>query len=561
MAIIKHKPVKNSNYGTALEYVMFQHNEDTGELIRDELGQKILRDEYYLDGINVEPMSYAQECVALNNKYRKNQTERDVKAHHYIISFDPKDVTEHGLTGERTQALGVEFAKKYFPGFQTIVCTHMDGSQHSGNIHVHIFFNSLRKYDVSPEPFLETPKDCKAGYKHHETKAYMNTLKQAVMDLCEREGLNQVDLLSEPAVKITEQEYMANKIGQRNLDKTNEEIIEAGLNPRKTKFQTQKQMLRDAIDKILETATSYEEFKDLLWEEYNITATESRGSITYKHPERNQNIRGRTLGAHYEKDYILEKCAANQMAVSQETEKVTTVEPIKSEPNIIEPTIEAHHKPHLYDPTYDYRSDPITVIYIQTRLRLVVDLQACIKAQQNPAYAEKVKITNLQQMAETLIYVEEHGFDSVQYIHSENSKLADQAATADNTLKQYEAALKDINAQIHYTGSYLANRSIYTDMLKSPDKKTFRQEHLESITAYEEARSFLKEKNNDNKFPSMKTLKATKEKLNQQISEQRQICNNLKRQASDLSIISQNVDAMLDIKEPHTRQKAKDISL
>ena len=108
MAIIKHKPVKNSNYGAALEYVMFQHNEETGEIIRDEYGQKILREEYYLDGINVDPMRYAQECVALNKQYKKNQTERDVKAHHYIISFDPQDSKENGLTGKRAQELGVD---------------------------------------------------------------------------------------------------------------------------------------------------------------------------------------------------------------------------------------------------------------------------------------------------------------------------------------------------------------------------------------------------------------------------------------------------------------------
>ena len=44
-------------------------------------------------------------------------------------------------------------------------------------------------------------------------------------------------------------------------------------------------------------------------------------------------------------------------------------------------------------------------LYIKSNLRLVVNLQDCVKAQQNYAYAQKVKISNLQQMAQTVLYV------------------------------------------------------------------------------------------------------------------------------------------------------------
>ena len=35
-----------------------------------------------------------------------------------------------------------------------------------------------------------------------------------------------------------------------------------------------------------------------------------------------------------------------------------------------------------------------------------------VKAMQNEAYARNVKISNLQQMANTLIYIQEHGYDT-----------------------------------------------------------------------------------------------------------------------------------------------------
>ena len=148
MAILKHLSSKSANYGKALEYLIFQHDERSGQPLRDENGNRMLREEYYLDGMNCDPFSFDKECEMLNANFHKNQTRGEIKSHHYIISFDPKDVTECGLTGEKAQALGREFAERFFAGHQALICTHTDGHNNSGNIHVHIVINSLRKLDV-----------------------------------------------------------------------------------------------------------------------------------------------------------------------------------------------------------------------------------------------------------------------------------------------------------------------------------------------------------------------------------------------------------------------------
>ena len=54
----------------------------------------------------------------------------------------------------------------------------------------------------------------------------------------------------------------------------------------------------------------------------------------------------------------------------------------------------------------------MTILYVRSHLRLVVNLQTNVKAMQSPAYAHRVKLSNLQQMANTIIYVQEHGFDT-----------------------------------------------------------------------------------------------------------------------------------------------------
>ena len=226
MAVIKHIASKNADYGESERYLIFQHNEYTQKPILDDEGHMILRDEYYLDGLNCDPFTFASECQELNSYYHKNKNFNEIKSHHYIISFDPKDREECGLTGERAQQLGLTFAKKNFPGHQALVCTHTDGHNESGNIHVHIVINSLRKYDVPQEPYMEFDCESKAGYKHHLSTAYLAHLKQDVMDMCQKEGLHQVDLLSPAERKITEKEYWAQRRGQEKLDKLNQKMLE-----------------------------------------------------------------------------------------------------------------------------------------------------------------------------------------------------------------------------------------------------------------------------------------------------------------------------------------------
>lgn len=218
MAILKHIASKNADYGEAQRYLIFQYDESTKKPLLDENGHLQPREEYYLDGINCDPFTFDTECMELNAAYHKNQNYNEIKSHHYILSFDPNDKDEHGLTGERAQQLGLEYTKKNFPGHQALVCTHTDGHNGSGNIHVHIVINSLRKFDVERQDFMERPCDSLAGNKHHLTKKYLIHLKQEVMDMCRRENLNQVDLLTPAERKITEKEYWANRRGQEKLD-------------------------------------------------------------------------------------------------------------------------------------------------------------------------------------------------------------------------------------------------------------------------------------------------------------------------------------------------------
>ena len=131
MAIVKHIKSRNANYSAAINYLLFEHDEKTGKKIVDESGRSILRKEFYMDGLNCDPMSFDKECELTNAHFHKNKKREDIKSHHYIISYDPADVTENGLTGKRAQAISLELAKQMFPGYQALVVTHTDGHNES----------------------------------------------------------------------------------------------------------------------------------------------------------------------------------------------------------------------------------------------------------------------------------------------------------------------------------------------------------------------------------------------------------------------------------------------
>ena len=533
MAVIKHIASKNADYGESERYLIFQHNEYTQKPILDDEGHMILRDEYYLDGLNCDPFTFASECQELNSYYHKNKNFNEIKSHHYIISFDPKDREECGLTGERAQQLGLTFAKKNFPGHQALVCTHTDGHNESGNIHVHIVINSLRKYDVPQELYMEFDCESKAGYKHHLSTAYLAHLKQDVMDMCQKEGLHQVDLLSPAERKITEKEYWAQRRGQETLDKLNQKMLEDGITPKETRYQTEKQFLRDAIDDAASTAKSPEEFAQILDKKYHIIFKISRNRYSYLHPGRKKYITGRNLGTRYEEDFLLQTFKENAKSLSDRKMKIE------------EPQVTATTKDLQTALSPDASDIPVPFIFIKSDLRLVIDLQTCIKAQQSEAYAQKVKLSNLKQMAQTVAYIQEHGYNSLEDFHTALDQASDQASAARKSLKDTEQQLKDVNEQIHFTGQYLAYKNVYADYRKSRNKNKFYEEHRAELSLYDTALRTLKEKSAGNKLPSMKALYAEKDQLIELQDSQREDFSNRRDYERELRTVSANIDMIL----------------
>lgn len=523
MAIIKHIKIRNSNYDAATDYLCFKHDEFTNKPILNEHGQMIPRDEYLLDGLNCDPFNFGRECESTNAYFKKNNTRSEVKAHHYIISFDPRDKDENGLTPERAQELGKEFASKNFPGHQTIICTHPDGHNSAGNIHVHIVINSIRKYDVPQQSFMERPGDAKAGNKHRSTNKLLEHLKQETMYLCQREQFYQVDLLSLAKIRITDREYWAQRKGQKKLDEENVEKIESGITPDRTEFETENGFLRRVITATLDDSNSMEEFQKKLFENYGIAVHESRGRISYKLPDKDKPIRGRQLGTNFEKEFIQNFLLK------------------KNIPTINIPI------------TTDTKAPDKKTTHTSKSIRLIVDIEANIKAQQNRFYAQKVKVGNLQQMSKTLAFLQENGIGTLEELEQLLSSTQIDFDEKRISLQDTEDRLKTVNLLIKNSGQYLTYKKIYGEYLKAKNKKKFREDHESEILLYEAARKELKQLTNGKKIPSLKQLRKEKEELMKKKNQEYEDYSFSRAKLRELQTIHSNVNSILNKK--HSQEK------
>lgn len=523
MAVIKHISIKNASYNATVDYLTTQHDEFTNKPILDEHGRRIPREEFLLDGINCDPESFHQECQELNARYNQNQTRADIKAHHYILSFDPRDRDENGLTPEQAQQLAIAFAKKNFPGHQTIVCTHPDGHNSAGNIHTHIVINSVRALDVERQDFMERPADSLAGKKHHVTKDFLKYLKQETMNLCQQEGFYQVDLLSPAKIRVTDREYWAQRKGQHALDQSNAEQLTNGVTPTKTVFETDKGYLRRVISSIISDCRSYDEFQKKLYEQYGIEVHESRKQISFLLPDHRKPIRGKSLGTDFERISIERSIFKSSLVID---------------------TVTA--------PTGDKFA---SVLHDGRRITIVVQLELDIKAMQNPFYAQKVKLSNLNKLVESHNFMVEHGLQEMTDIESLLPSTATDTSEKRASLKETQDRLKVVRDMIRYSGQYYANKKVYNEFRNARNKVKFREEHLPEIMLYESARKSLKELSGGNPIPSLKALREERDQLVATNNAQYETYSFARSKLYELQAIHQNLSTYIKEKTLEKNQE------
>ena len=529
MATFKHISSKNADYGAAEQYLTFEHDEFTMKPTLDGNGRLVLRDDYRISSLNCGGEDFAIACMRSNLKYGKNQKREDVKSHHYIISFDPRDAQDNGLTVDRAQQLGEQFCKEHFPGHQALVCTHPDGHNHSGNIHVHIVINSLRIAEVPLLPYMERPADTREGCKHRCTDAAMEYFKAEVMEMCHRENLYQIDLLNGSKNRVTEREYWAKRKGQAALDKENASQAATGEPPKLTKFETDKEKLRRTIRAALSSAISFEDFSGKLLQQ-GVTVKESRGRLSYLTPDRTKPITARKLGDDFDRAAVLEALTLNAQNAARAAEKPL---PKEEYPRSIKDRLQ-RNKAAINAPKND-------------GVQRMVDREAKRAEGKGIGYDRWAAVHNLKQMAATMSIYEESGFSSPEELEAALAAASAGLHETTGKLKAVESTLrekKDLQKQLL---AYIKTKPA-RDGLKAQKtekaRKNYREQHESDFMIAEAATRYFKSKG-ISKLPASKALQAEIEQLMREKNSLYNEYREKREKTKELQTVKGNIEQIL----------------
>lgn len=192
---------------------------------------------------------------------------------------------------EEALAFGKEWLSVFAPGHQAVIAAHPDGHHGSKNMHVHIVFNSVRKYAGVQEKWHYKPCEWKQGCKHRSTGRMMHNAKKWVMRRCLIQGYEQVDLLT----KKHRDDYWVEK---RLMKSNAKDGIGATSN---------KEIIRNTIDKFIPAVKSFEQLVECLTNIYgwNIRVTDK--TVTFTMQDMKRGVRGNKLGDGYGKAELIER--------------------------------------------------------------------------------------------------------------------------------------------------------------------------------------------------------------------------------------------------------------
>lgn len=184
--------------------------------------------------------------------YGKNN---GIQAHHVIQSFKPGEIDPR-----QANEIGLELADKIAKGHEVMVYTHTDRE----HIHNHLVVNSVNFEDGHK-------------YQMHGVKAIEN-VRDMSDKLCLEHGLS----------------IVKEKNAELRYTLAEKHLIEKGQ-------RSWKDEIRKSVDYARDNASNYNEFKEILKNEFEIGLREGK-FLTYTHPDNNKwRVRGHRLGNLYER--------------------------------------------------------------------------------------------------------------------------------------------------------------------------------------------------------------------------------------------------------------------
>lgn len=342
----------------------------------------------------------------------------------------------------------------------------------------------------------------------------MEYFRSEVMEMCHDARLYQIDLLNGSRNRVTEREYWAKKKGQLALDEENAVLAEQGLPVKQTKFETDKDKLREEIRTALSDAISFEDFSEKLLRR-GITVKESRGRLSYLTPDRTRPVTARKLGDDFDKAAVFAVFVRNAKRVRAKTPLV-------------------HSAPTIQDR-----------IRQQNAIGHMVDME--VAKEKGRGYENWAKTHNLKNMSKSYLLYQEMGFNSPEELDAACEAARAKVDDIRTRMKAIDAAIKEKKELRNNVLNYYKTKYVLDGLKACKNEKVrqkYRDENESDFIILNAAKRYFDSKGLK-KLPTHKALQTKVEKL---IKEKNELYNQYQtagEEAQRLDTIRHNIEQTL----------------
>ena len=124
----------------------------------------------------------------------------------------------------------------------------------------------------------------------------------------------------------------------------------------------------------------------------------------------------------------------------------------------------------------------------EPKLDMLLDIQKMIAKGKGPGYERWAKVHNIKQMAQTLLFLEEHNLRDYDELAAKAKSVSDRFAEITERQKSLEARLTEIADLKKHIINYSKTKQIYVAYRESGYSKKFYEAHREEITLHKAAK-------------------------------------------------------------------------
>ena len=353
---------------------------------------------------------------------------------------------------------------------------------------------------------------------------------------------------------MTDGEYWAKRRGQAELSASG----------KPTKFETDKEKLRQAIRTAIEAATNFDEFAELL-SRRGVTVKQSRGRLSHLTSDRSKPITARRLGDDFDLAAINAVLEQKPRQLARNGEQGISPRPSilsRLQCKLVLRLLDCPRRQRL--PRLSCRQNPACIAAKNAKIDTYHDSishMVDLTHEKAAGFEHWAKVFKLKQSAKSLAELERCGFRSLEDLQTALKMAKTEESDCRESLKTVEAEphnKKELQKRVLAYANTKTIRDEYRALRSHRAKAKFRKQHESEFIIMDSAKRYFSE-HGMAKIPSYKTLQSEIKRLTSRQNELYEELKEKRDEVKQLQIIADNINRTLHEESNKPKDKNQEI--